>query len=243
MIWQFGELGYEVPIDQNGRTGAKPIRWEYQQQADRQKLFQVYAELIKLKLTEPAFQTTDFELSLAGFVKRISLVHPSMDVYIVGNFDTKKQLVKNSFPKTGMWYDYFSGRETDIRDPNEDMELQPGEFHIYTTKKLPTPQAGLVPWQGVVLAAEEELAGERVQVYPNPLQEATMVELAGNYRGAVQVQLIDMTGRQLQTVRFLKDQQNQQQAVRLQRVPAGIYYLQVEQGQKTTTHKMMKLQE
>jgi hypothetical protein len=166
-----------------------------------------------------------------------------MDVYIVGNFDTKKQLVKNSFPKTGMWYDYFSGRETDIRDANEDMELQPGEFHIYTTKKLPTPQAGLVPWQGVVLAAEEELAGERVQVYPNPLQEATMVELAGNYRGAVQVQLIDMTGRQLQTVRFLKDQQNQQQAVRLQRVPAGIYYLQVEQGQKTTTHKMMKLQE
>ncbi|MHC2990980.1 alpha-amylase [Pontibacter sp. HJ8] len=243
MIWQFGELGYDVSIEQGGRTGAKPIKWEYRQQADRQKLYQVYAELIKLKLTEPAFQTTDFELTMAGFVKRISLVHPSMDVYIVGNFDTKKQLVKNSFPKTGIWYDYFSGRESEIRDSNEDMELQPGEFHIYTTKKLPAPQTGLVPWQGVVLAAEEEPAGEWVQVYPNPLQEATQVELAGNYRGAVQVQLIDMTGRALQTVRFLKDKQNQQQPIRLQRVPAGIYYLQVEQGQKTTTHKMMKLQE
>jgi 1,4-alpha-glucan branching enzyme len=29
LMWQFGELGYDVSIDENGRTGAKPIRWEY----------------------------------------------------------------------------------------------------------------------------------------------------------------------------------------------------------------------
>ena len=27
MIWQFGELGYDVSIDENGRTGRKPIKW------------------------------------------------------------------------------------------------------------------------------------------------------------------------------------------------------------------------
>ncbi|MBD1395685.1 T9SS type A sorting domain-containing protein [Pontibacter sp. JH31] len=243
MIWQFGELGYDVPIDQNGRTGMKPIRWEYQQQADRQKLYQVYAALIKLKLTEPAFSTTDFDLQLGNQVKRIILSHASMDVYIVGNFDTKTQLVKSGFPKAGTWFDYFSGREISIADTNEDIQLQPGEFHIYTTKKLQTPQAGLVPWQDIVLSVEEGLSEKGIHVYPNPMQEITLLELEGDYRGPVHVQLIDMTGRQLQTVRFLKNQQHQREPVRFQRVSSGVYYLQVEQGDKKTTHKMMKLKE
>lgn len=242
MIWQFGELGYDVSINQNDRTGMKPIRWEYQQQPERRKLFQVYAELIRLKLTEPAFSTDDFSLSLDGPVKRIYLHHADMDVYIVGNFDTKKHLVTADFPRAGTWYDYFSGRETTITDTNEEAELQPGEFHLYTTKKLTTPPAGLVPWQDIVLSAEEELTGEGVKVYPNPMQEASRVELQGNYRGPVTVQLIDVTGRQLQTVHFLKHHQYQQEQVWLQHVPSGIYYLQVEQGQKKTTHKMLNLQ-
>ncbi|WP_018478680.1 alpha-amylase family glycosyl hydrolase [Pontibacter roseus] len=244
MIWQFGELGYDVSIEQGGRTGAKPIRWEYQQQAERQKLYQVYAELIQLKLTEPAFSTSDFKLDLTGMVKRIMLYHESMDVFLVGNFDVKRQLVPGNFPVAGIWYDFFSGREISITDVAEDIQLEPGEFHLYSTKKLETPPPGLVPWQGVVLSAEEEeLAGEKVQVYPNPLQETTLLDLAGDFRGQVQVQLIDMTGRQLQTVRFLKHQQHQLQPIRLQRVPAGIYYLQVEQGDKSTSHKMTKVQE
>ncbi|SIT84515.1 alpha-amylase family glycosyl hydrolase [Pontibacter indicus] len=243
MIWQFGELGYNVSIDQNGRTGQKPIRWEYQQQPDRQKLYQVYAELIKLKLNEPAFATDDFELQLNGQVKRIFLFHDDMNVFIVGNFDVRAQQVNANFPKTGAWYDYFTGRENMIDDPGQVMELQPGEFHIYTSKKLATPQPGLVPWQGLVLSAEEELAERGVTVYPNPMQEATLLHLDGDYRGPVQVQLVDMTGRQLQQVRFLKHLQSHQEQLRLQRVPAGIYYMQVEQGGKKSVHKLLKVSE
>ena len=29
MIWQFGELRYDYSINFNGRTGNKPIRWDY----------------------------------------------------------------------------------------------------------------------------------------------------------------------------------------------------------------------
>ncbi|WP_299707840.1 alpha-amylase family glycosyl hydrolase [uncultured Pontibacter sp.] len=243
MIWQFGELGYDVPINQNGRTGQKPIRWEYQQNADRQKLYQVYAELIKLKLNEPAFSTDNFDLQLNGYVKRISLLHDDMDVFILGNFDTRMQQVNANFPATGVWYDYFTGSENRIEDAGQQMDLQPGEFHIYTSKRLETPQPGLVPWQGLVLSAEEELAGTGVAVYPNPMQEATVLSLEGDYRGPVQVQFIDITGRQLQTVRFLKHQQSHQEHVKLKRVPSGIYYMQVEQGGKKTVHKMLKVKE
>ena len=27
MIWQFGELGYDIAIDENGSTGKKPLKW------------------------------------------------------------------------------------------------------------------------------------------------------------------------------------------------------------------------
>ena len=39
MIWQFGELGYDVSIDFGGRTSEKPIRWDYQADPDRHRLY------------------------------------------------------------------------------------------------------------------------------------------------------------------------------------------------------------
>ena len=58
MVWQFGELGYDLSINtcsdgttisNDCRTAAKPVHWDYYQDADRQKLYKVYRELIKLK--------------------------------------------------------------------------------------------------------------------------------------------------------------------------------------------------
>src|SRR2546430_6688295 len=63
MIWQFGELGYDysitschpgntIPQPYPGdqcRTDAKPIRWDYLQNANRRHLYQVYTSLLKLR--------------------------------------------------------------------------------------------------------------------------------------------------------------------------------------------------
>jgi len=60
MIWQFGEMGYDISIDFNGRVGSKPIRWDYLELHPR--LNPVFSSLIHLKTQEPAFSTTDFSL-------------------------------------------------------------------------------------------------------------------------------------------------------------------------------------
>jgi len=57
MIWQFGELGYDYSINycqdgsinNNCRTDAKPIKWDYLQIAGRAHLRSVYAALLKLR--------------------------------------------------------------------------------------------------------------------------------------------------------------------------------------------------
>lgn len=49
MLWQFGEMGYDISIDENGRTGKKPVLWEYQ--TERKSLVDIYTKLITLRTT------------------------------------------------------------------------------------------------------------------------------------------------------------------------------------------------
>ena len=49
MIWQFGELGYDISIDYNGRTGEKPLKWDYYDNPGRKSLYDAYSKFIGLK--------------------------------------------------------------------------------------------------------------------------------------------------------------------------------------------------
>ena len=53
MVWQFGEMGYDISIEENGRTGKKPLHWEYLDNADRKELHDVYVDLMKLRNDYP----------------------------------------------------------------------------------------------------------------------------------------------------------------------------------------------
>ena len=145
MIWQFGELGYDISIDENGRTGKKPIRWEYQDNPNRKRVYQVFAALAKIKKEEAAFKSDNFTLTTNQLLKRIEINHADMDVRIIGNFDVKKGSISPKFSKTGTWYDYISGKEINVTDIDANIELAPGAYHIYTTKQLTTPHVISAP--------------------------------------------------------------------------------------------------
>jgi hypothetical protein len=50
MIWQFGEYGYDYSIDYNGRTGEKPVRWDYLNIPGRKDLYRFYGALNALRM-------------------------------------------------------------------------------------------------------------------------------------------------------------------------------------------------
>lgn len=151
MIWQFGELGYDISIDENGRTGKKPIHWEYQDDPNRKRVFQVFAALAKIKKEEVAFESDDFSLNTSQALKQIEINHADMDVRIIGNFDVKTGSISPKFSQTGTWYDYFSGTEINVTDVDTSIQLAPGEYHIYTTKQLTTPNVISAPQASDVL--------------------------------------------------------------------------------------------
>ncbi len=242
LIWQFGELGYDINIDQNGRTGAKPVKWDYAQDPGRLRLFNVYQELIKLKKTQPVFQTTDFTLDFSGLVKRMTLNSTAMTLYSVGNFDTKPSTQAANFPLGGTWYDYFTGQAINVTDPNAPTTLLPGEFHLYTTTKLPTPEAGLVPWTAAtaVVTGVEEPGADGLTISPNPTADVATVTLTNAWRGDVSLTLTNGAGQPVRTQTTTKTSVSWRQTLSLQHLPTGVYYLTVQQGEQRIVRKVLK---
>lgn len=140
MIWQFGELGYDISIDQNGRTGNKPIRWEYFDNPERRTIYDLWSKLIALKIEEPIFETTDFSLKTAA-TTGLKSIHLTLDsaldgeikyVTIIGNFGITAQEINPEFQQSGVWYEFLNSNlkyiVTDISGP---ISLAPGEFRIF----------------------------------------------------------------------------------------------------------------
>ncbi|MDR9415562.1 MAG: alpha-amylase family glycosyl hydrolase, partial [Gracilimonas sp.] len=155
MMWQFGELGYDFSINyctdgtinSDCRTGEKPILWEYRDDPDRYRLYQTMSELIKLKTTEPAFGTTNFDLDVGGKQKRI-LLRSANDVQLIGNFDVVSSTVQPYTHNSGTgkwWYEYFSGDSLLISEGNPpSVNLGPGEFRLYSTQKMGQAPPGIL---------------------------------------------------------------------------------------------------
>ncbi len=162
MIWQFGEQGYDYDLFYNGdKLGPKPIRWDYLEDPNRQRLFQVYAALAKLKLEQDVFNTTDFTIDVSDTLKTIHLRHEHMDVTIIGNFDTYPQTLDPSFTRTGTWYDYFTGESLEVTDTHMPVYLDISEYRIYTSLPLQTPDLISAPKaKDVFITGDLEIGAE-----------------------------------------------------------------------------------
>lgn len=140
MLWQFGELGYDYSINYctNGtisndcRLSERPVRWDYENNSARKALYDAYAKMIKLKISQPVFETTNFTFSLGGAIKHIILNGNGVSVVVVGNFDVVPRTANITFPSSETWYDYMNSNQQESIGTYS-RTLAPGEYHIYTS--------------------------------------------------------------------------------------------------------------
>ena len=190
MIWQFGELGYDISIDFNGRTGNKPILWGYTEIMPRYRLNLVYSLLNALKSRHPVFSTSDFTWSLADKQKQLWLNSADMKVNIMGNFDVGNGQVVPAFQQTGKWYEYFTGDSINVTAVNDAMALGPGEYRMYTTKRLGSPKK--------LLGIEDDFLREQdhpVQLYPNPSDGEIFLRFSSITDSSWEIVITDLSGR------------------------------------------------
>ena len=127
MIWQFGEIGYDISIEYNGRTGEKPVVTDsYMADPDRKALYDTYAALIGFRRDNPRFfdQDADFKWTPSAKVKTITCTVDGKTFHVVGNFDTVTQTA--TLPD-GQWRDYLNDNASFL---SGSVTLRQGEFKL-----------------------------------------------------------------------------------------------------------------
>ena len=259
MMWQFGEVGYgfgnngeeclkpgggsngDCPSFAPGRTGEKPIRWDYRDDPLREKLYKTWAALINLRNEHDVFRstTTDVTLDLRGPVKTIKLSHADMDVFLIGNFGlTPTAAISFAFQTEGLWYEYFTG---EVRDTAQDdaVSLPPGGFRLYTTTSLPAPEPGLIT---VNVEDDAEVPAQFAldQNYPNPFNPTTTIRYAVPEPGPVRLDVLDVLGRQVAVlVDGVVPAGTQAATFEAGHLPSGLYLYRLQAGSRIETKTMV----
>ncbi|MGI4863484.1 MAG: alpha-amylase family glycosyl hydrolase [Janthinobacterium lividum] len=265
MIWQFGEVGYDYSINacpdgtinNDCRTSAKPIRWDYSSTnvpaptpytaagatphpqaltASRRQLYNTYRALIYLK-KQPAFSApTSFVQNVGGgvAVKSTIVTSPSMSVVTVGNFDVVPQTATINFPQTGTWYNYLAGTQMTVTNTATSMTLQPGQYAVYTSQKVNIPSTSLA------VTAAQAAAVLKMSLAPNPAAGTTTVayELPSGTTATIAVQnLLGQTVRQLAPTRQAAGAQSQ--SLSLQGLAPGVYLVKLQAGELAQTARLL----
>jgi 1,4-alpha-glucan branching enzyme len=144
MLWQFGELGYDIDINFNDRVGNKPFPWGnesnslgYYENPLRKYVYDAFSAIINLRTDRvDEFKSANYTYDFSGAERSIIIDGPDLDIVIVGNFGLQSNSISQHFTTVGTWHDLFSGEEVEIPQTTVTIPLQPGEFHIYTSQKI-----------------------------------------------------------------------------------------------------------
>lgn len=161
MIWQFGELGYDISIDYNGRTGRKPVRWDYYESVTRKRLHDSYSSILAFRNKYPDLfanpSTWSSQVTVNDWTngRRQLISNGSLTAIVVANFKADGPVTSYpAFTKTGIWYDLITGASVDVSDTNMGIILEPGSFKIFTDK---------------IVEEIKDTKQDEVCCYPNPV--------------------------------------------------------------------------
>lgn len=205
MIWQFGELGYDLSINyciQNGtiddgcRTGRKPIRWFYYNIPDRRDLYNYISDLTWLRTNFPEpFRVANPDYDLRDAIKSLVLDSDQLDVVAIGNFDVETQSAELTFTEVGMWYNYVDGDSMEVSELNQTMNLDAGEYGLWLNQRIKRPN--LVDQVTSSYYRASELT--RLDVFPNPVAsgQTFRVQWEGETEVVFGVSLINALGQEV----------------------------------------------
>ncbi len=211
MIWEFGELGYDVSIFQcpdqtvpepygsaQCKLDPKPIRWQYLQQDSRKRLYDVIASLNRLRALKPnAFLSNTISGALGNDLKKYLVIdHPELGVVVIGNFDITAQNISVTFPSAGTWYNYLFGGTFAANGQAQTINLQPGEYRVYTNQNIPEGLVAAPP----IDDPDTEVNELSIKIYPNPVHQQATIEYGLPEAGNVTISVFDPVGRKVGTV-------------------------------------------
>lgn len=247
MIWQFGELGYDYSINycEDGtinntcRTNPKPLKWDYPQNADRKKLYDIYSVMLALR-NHPAYKngfTTDrITWNLSGAFKWLKLTTDTSNILVVGNFDVSAVTGSVQFQHAGTWYDYLTGQTIAATGNSQTISLQPGEYHVYLNRNITNI---LTP----VTDLDNQGKNTRLSVYPNPVTSNSTIEYELPLNTEVTFSLLNVNGQRISQLQagFKTKGVHQLPLYKLKGAhpAAGLYFVRMQYGNNSLIRKLI----
>jgi hypothetical protein len=115
MMWQFGELGYDVSIEYNDRTGKKPVYWNYYDDTNRKALYNAMSKIISWrtdheKMYSYEVVTYTYEVGDDDFGgKHLIYSTSNGSVIAVSNFSNNHVSFDITVPRSGTWRNLMTG--------------------------------------------------------------------------------------------------------------------------------------
>ena len=214
MIWQFGELGYDISINENGRVGNKPILWNYFDDVNRKNVYETYSKLIQLKLKYDIFESTDFTLDTnnSNGLKKIQLTSSTSSeiqyINVIGNFGVTSQNINPTFQTTGTWYNLLDDNTSlNVSNINGTITLAPGEFKVFGNK----PAA---------LSTEKVSIDNSLLIYPNPTKDNFKLDTESKH-----LIIYNLLGKK---VKEFKGNFNSSSSFSIKNLEKGMYFIRVD---------------
>ena len=243
MLWQFGELGYDYSINtcvngtvnDNCRLDPKPIRWDYYDEPNRRRLYEVTRAMMDLRKNLEVFSTNVVNLNVAPTnYKTIQMNHSSMSLAIQGNFSVLPQSVPNPFQMTGWWYEYFTGDSLLVTNTALPLQLAPGEYRLYTTERLDGPPGGFITSSYEVVNDDFGL-----QLVPNPATDWVRVDYHLPIAAQVQTEVFSADGQLIVRLESERKPAGNHQIELRASLPSGMYWVKLTVDRKVEVQKLI----
>ena len=251
MLWQFDELGYDFPlnycpdgsINPDCRTAPKPIRWDYAQDAERIRVYNVVAAINALRKDYPVFHTADYDYRVTGMQKSIQLNSPNHNVTVLGNFSVNSAGVNPHFQSTGWWYELFSGDSINVTDVNQSISLEPGAYRLYSDVKLETPDLDR-PIAFEPISNVESVLGTssaEVSVYPNPFSSSFNIRWEGDVQGAGTLKMFGLDGKLVHQENIYSSKNGESRIVLPAHLNRGVYIYKITLNNQIVNGRLIKV--
>ena len=127
MMWQFGELGYDVSINANDkgvvgngdeyRTHRKPVRWEYYDDANRRALYDAMSKYISWRTDHEEYYAQNnlaVKSYLVGDSNMSGKVLVMDKVIVVANFTNESATTTVNVANAGTWQNLMTGENVEL---------------------------------------------------------------------------------------------------------------------------------
>ncbi len=250
MIWEFGEQGYDFSINRcidgtinnNCRLDPKPIRWDYLQITPRKRLVDIYSSLLKLRTHgwyKDVFAANDVTITrnMVSGAKWL-MVRSSTDssmLCVIGNFDVNSQSLSFTFPSAGTWYDYLNGVTISATGAAQNINLLPGEYHVYLNRNLINAVVTVDP------GSSNPTNKLEIKIFPNPSVQDVLMDLKLHESGNVEIDLLNAYGQKIQSLfnAFRTKGTHRLSLTINQSIAAGNYIIRVKTNTSIETRKFI----